>query len=124
MGRAHAVGVAGIAAQEHAVVEGVLVGNALADGVHRVPLETLPLDRVGLQDPLGGLLDLLGGGGLARVEVGVGGRGDLDVEANHVVLAGDNHDGAVLRVDGAFHLAAVLAFRVGCFISLPDYCAP
>lgn len=98
------VGVAGVAAKEDAVVEGVLVGNALADGVDRVPLDALPLDAVGLEDALGRGLDLLDGGRLAGVEVGVGGGGDLDVEADHVVLAGDDHDGAVLRVDGALHL--------------------
>ncbi len=98
------MGVAGIATEEDTVVEGVLVGDTLADGVDRVPLNTLPLDRVGLQDALGRGLDLLGGGSLAGVEVGVGGGGDLDVEADHVVLAGDDHDGAVLGVDGALHL--------------------
>lgn len=99
-----AVGVASITTEEDAVVESVLVRDTLANGVDGEPLEVLPLDGVGLEDLLGGSLDLLGGGGLAGVEVGIGGRGDLDVETDHVVLTGDDHDGAVLRVDGALHL--------------------
>jgi hypothetical protein len=101
------VGVASIAAKENPVVQGVLVRDTLADGIDRVPFHSLPLDRVGLQNPLGGSLHFFSGRCLPWVEVGVGRRGDLDVKADHVVLAGDNHDGPMLGVNGTFHLGSI-----------------
>ncbi len=54
----YAVCVAGISSQEHPMVERVLVRDALADRVHRVPLHRLPFYGVRLKDLLGGRLNL------------------------------------------------------------------
>ena len=98
------MGVARIAAEEDAVVERVLLGDALADRVDRIPLDTLPLNPVGPQNFLGGRLDLFRRGRFARVEVRVRRRRQLDVQPHHAVLPRYHHDRAVLRMYRAFHL--------------------
>ena len=95
-GLTHAVRVARVAAEEHAVVERVPLGDALADRVDRIPLDALPLDPVRAQDLLGRLLDLLCRRRLARVEVRVRRLRQLDVQPHHPVLPRDHHDRAVL----------------------------
>lgn len=77
--QAYAVRVAGISAQEDAMVQSVAVRNALTYGVDRVPFHPFPFDGVRREDSLGGCLHLLGSGSLARVPVRVCRRGDLDV---------------------------------------------
>lgn len=98
------MGVDGISTKEHAAVQSVPVAETLTNRVDRVPFNPLPFNGVWLEDALGRLLDFFGSRRLAWMPVGVGGRGDLDVEANHVVLSGDDHDGAVFAVNGTFHL--------------------
>lgn len=105
--RAYAVSMAGVSAEEDAMVQGVTVRDTLTDGIHRVPFDPLPIYRVGGQDLLGRCLHLFRCGGLAGVPVRVCGRGDLNVEPHHVGLTGNNHDGAVRRVYCAFHLGPV-----------------
>lgn len=100
----YAVRVAGITSHENALIQGVLLGDTLSNGVNGVPFNTVPFQIVRLEDFLCDILDLFRGGGLSRVEVGVGGRGNLDIETDHVVLAGDHHDGAGVGVDSALGL--------------------
>lgn len=87
-----AVSVAGITTHEDSLVKGVLFSDTLPNGIDRVPLNPVPLNPIWLQNVLRGLLDLLDGGGLSGVPIGVGGGGNLDIEADHVVLAGNDHD--------------------------------
>ncbi len=98
------MGVARVAAQEHPVVERVLLRDALADGVHRVPLDALPLDEVRPEDLLGRRLHLLHSGRLAGAPVRVRRGGELDVEPDHAVLTRYDHDRPVFGVYRAFHL--------------------
>ena len=83
---------ASIAAQEDPLVQSVSLGYALADGVDGVPLYTFPLDGVGLQDLLCRCLHLCFSGRLPRVEVGICGGGNLDIQPDHVIFTRDHHD--------------------------------
>ena len=98
------VSVAHIATHEDPVVESIFISDALADGINGVPFYSIPLAPVRLKYAFGCDLDFLDCRGLARVEFGVRGAGDLDVETNHVVFSRDDHDAAMIGVDGTFHL--------------------
>lgn len=87
--------VACVSADEDALIEGIAVGDALTDGIYGVPFDVVPFDKVRVEDLLCGFLDLFGGGGFAWAEVWVCGGGYLDVETDHVVFSGDDHDGAM-----------------------------
>lgn len=100
----YAVCVAGITSHENALIQGVLFGDTLSNGINGVPFNAIPFQVVGLEDLFRDILDLFRGGGLSRVEVWVGGRGNLDIETNHVVFAGNNHDRAGIGVDSALGL--------------------
>lgn len=108
MGITDAVSMASITTHEYPLVKGILLSDTLTNGVDRVPLNPVPLNPVWLQDILCGLLDFLGGGGLAGVPIGVGRGGDLNVQADHVVFTRNDHDGASIGVDGAFCLYIIL----------------
>ena len=84
--------VARISTHKNAVVKGILFRNPLSNGVHRVPLDSEPLDRVRAKDSLRRLLDLFGAGRLFRMPVAIIRRCDLHVQPDHVILAGDDHD--------------------------------
>jgi len=109
--------VTAVASHEDALVQGVSLCDTLSYGVNGVPLDTLPLDGVWLEDLLCVFLDLLGGGLLPRIPIGVGRRCDLDVQADHVVLAGNDHDGSNIGVNCAFHLFASLVLRLTKHVS-------
>jgi hypothetical protein len=66
------VSVAAVAAHENALVQGIALCDTLADGVDGVPLDALPLDVVWLEDLLCVFLDLLGGGLLPGIPIGIG----------------------------------------------------
>jgi len=101
---AYTVSVAGVTPQEYPVVQGVPIRNALSDRVHGIPYDRLPFDGVGLQDLLGRGLDFGFCSSFSRIPIGIRRRCNLDVQSDHVVFARNDHDGAVFRVDGAFHL--------------------
>src|SRR2546423_7671251 len=92
-----------VAAHEDAMVERVFVRDALANWIDRVPLHPVPFEVVRLEDLDCCCLHLFDGGCFAGVEVRVCRGCGLDVQADHVVLSWDDHDGAVIRVDCAFH---------------------
>lgn len=104
MGVTYTVGVTSVAAQENSLIQGILIRDSLANRVDRIPFHMLPLDRVRLQNLLGGSLYLCFGGCLSWAPVGIRGRRYLDVEANHVVLTRDDHDGAMLAAYRTLHL--------------------
>lgn len=74
------------------MVEGVLLCDALADGVYGIPLYAFPFDEVWLEDLLGGCLDLFLRGCLAGAPVRVRRGGELDVKPNHAVLSRYDHN--------------------------------
>jgi len=121
--RLRAVSVTGVSTHEYTLVQSVLLGDTLSNGVNGVPFNTVPLNPVWLQNVLCGLLDLLGGSGLPGVPIGIGRGGDLNVQADHVVLTGDNHDGTGIGVDCAFGLQYIsfMDFRLYCFFSFFTY---
>ena len=94
---------AGVAANEDAVVQGIFLRNALADMVDRVPVDRLPLDAVGAQDLVSHTLDPGLRSGRSQV-LAIVIRRDLDVDAHTVVTLGDNHARTTGRADGAFEL--------------------
>lgn len=100
----YAVGMAGVTTEEDAVVESVIVGDTLTNWIDGVPVNMLPVNLVRLQDLLRGRLDFIDRRRLARVEVGVCRRCNLDVQANKVVFSRDDHDASSCGVDGAFCL--------------------
>lgn len=100
----YTVGVTGVAAQENSLIQGIFIRNSLANRVDGIPFYMLPLDGVGLENLLGGSLYLCFSGCLSWTPVGIRGRRDLDVEANHVVLTRDDHDGAMLAAYRTLHL--------------------
>lgn len=100
----YAMGVAGITTHENTFIQGVLLRDTLTDRVDRVPFDTVPFHPVWLENLLCGSLDFLGRCRLPGVPVGVCRRGDLNIETDHVVFAGDNHDRSGIGVDCAFCL--------------------
>lgn len=100
----YAVGMAGITSDEYTLVQSVLLRNALTNWIDGIPLNPIPSDVVRFEDILRGLLDLLDSGSLAGVPVRIRRRRNLDIQANHVILSGNDHDRAGVGVNCAFRL--------------------
>ncbi len=75
----YTVRMAAITTQKDSMIYSVLLCNALPNGVDRIPLDTIPLNVVGLQDPLRGRLHLVLSSLLARIKVLVRRSRNLDI---------------------------------------------
>jgi hypothetical protein len=84
--------VASISSHEDSLIQSVSLCNTLTDGVDRIPLYPVPSDCVWLKNCLREFLGVLCGDLLAWVPIFVCRARDLDVEANHVVFTGNDHD--------------------------------
>lgn len=85
------MGMAGVASDEYSLIQSVLVRNALPDGVYGIPLDSIPRNIVGLEDPFRRILHFLDSRRFPRAEVLIGGRRNLDIKTDHVIFSWDYH---------------------------------
>lgn len=93
---------AAISPHKDPMIQGVLLRYALPYWIYRVPFHSIPFYLIGLEYSLCCFLYVSLTRLLLGVEIVVCGGGDLDIEANHVGFSRDNHDRAMVGMNGTF----------------------